>query len=354
MTKVDPGALALNAWKQQVLAGVHPERSMLRKYFPVEIREQQIDLEQRTVPFLISTASRDRYGDVIDASGWKLESYLQNPVVLWAHDYSSAPIARAIEVTADRKALRAVDKFATRDQYEFADTVFKLIVGGYIRATSVGFLPLKWEIEDEGEEDNFFAPVHFLEQELLEHSVVPVPANPEALIEAKAEGIDLLPVLEWAIRTLDEWEIHDGIVIPRKTVEETALLLSGQRRFTVQATTEDSASIAEIQKGTEPAVCAGCSLPMDAPVRCPSCDELVCANCAHLGHAQRNLNADSDSGPGAPLAEEGEIDLDAIQLEGGDTTSSLDEIEIDADIVRSVLREEIAAAMAAAAGKLPE
>jgi hypothetical protein len=96
-----------------------------------------------------------------------------------------------IRIVGER--LLATAQFATRDQYPFADTVFQLIRGGFLRATSVGFLPTKWKYRSDG--------VDFEEQELLEFSVVPVPANPEALlVNAKAAGIDTKPVLEWARR----------------------------------------------------------------------------------------------------------------------------------------------------------
>jgi hypothetical protein len=37
-----------------------------------------------------------------------------------------------------------------------------------------------------------------LEQELLEFSAVPVPANGEALIEGRSAGIDIAPLLDWS------------------------------------------------------------------------------------------------------------------------------------------------------------
>jgi hypothetical protein len=37
---------------------------------------------------------------------------------------------------------------------------------------------------------------------LLEFSVCPVPANPEALIEARSAGIDIAPIRDWAVKLL--------------------------------------------------------------------------------------------------------------------------------------------------------
>jgi len=68
--------------------------------------------------------------------------------------------------------------------------VYRLARGGFIAATSVGFRPLKWEYTrdlDRGAED-WFPGIDFEEQELVELSVVTVPANPEALLDAPGPG----------------------------------------------------------------------------------------------------------------------------------------------------------------------
>src|SRR5690606_20034299 len=47
------------------------------------------------------------------------------------------------------------------------------------------------------EEDDRRFGVDFIEQELLEFSIVPVPANPDALIEARGMVGDLEPMRAW-------------------------------------------------------------------------------------------------------------------------------------------------------------
>ena len=46
----------------------------------------------------------------------------------------------------------------------------------------------------------------FQQQELLEFSIVPVPANADCLIEARSAGIDVEPLREWAAKTLEQFE----------------------------------------------------------------------------------------------------------------------------------------------------
>jgi len=60
--------------------------------------------------------------------------------------------------------------------------------------------------------------IDFTKQELLEISVCPVPCNPNALQEAKANGIDTGPLREWASKVLDE---GGHVLIPRNLLEET-------------------------------------------------------------------------------------------------------------------------------------
>jgi phage head maturation protease len=53
-------------------------------------------------------------------------------------------------------------------------------LGGYLKATSVGFMPLKYTFSKDPAREY---GIDFLEQELLEFSIVTIPANPDALID---------------------------------------------------------------------------------------------------------------------------------------------------------------------------
>ena len=65
----------------------------------------------------------------------------------------------------------------------FAQEVASLYRAGYQRGVSVGFKPLQFE-ERRHEKTGAFLGIRFLEQELLETSAVPVPANRHALRRA--------------------------------------------------------------------------------------------------------------------------------------------------------------------------
>lgn len=158
-----------------------------------------IDVPNRIVEFTISTASVDRQSDTIDVTGWDLANYSQNPVVLFAHDQWNPPIAQALATWIESNALKSRAQFVEREISPFAYMIFQLYVGRYMRATSVGFRPLEYSFA----EDRKWG-INFIRQELLEYSCVPVPANADALAEAKAHGVELAPMKGWAERWLDE------------------------------------------------------------------------------------------------------------------------------------------------------
>lgn len=120
--------------------------------------------------FIASTAAVDRQGDVIDQGGWDIASYLKNPVMLWAHDYTLPPVAKALTINpTDPRGLTGTCEFAPTD---FAQEIKTLVEGGFVNALSVGFIPK----ERNGNT--------ITSSELLEISFVPVPANQEALMLA--------------------------------------------------------------------------------------------------------------------------------------------------------------------------
>lgn len=171
--------------------------SRVRAGFAAEVKAG--DGDSRTLSFTISTESVDRMGDTIAVDGWKLEAYRKNPVVLWAHDSSSLPVGKAPKVWTEKLALKADAEFTPPGMARFNDTVFDMYKGGFLSAVSVGFVPLKYAFTDDPQRRY---GIDFLEQELLEFSCVPVPANAEALVEGRSAGMDLEPLLDWAEQTL--------------------------------------------------------------------------------------------------------------------------------------------------------
>lgn len=202
---------SLREWRSLASAGKTPSDVVLRKAYTCD-EIKAVEGSPRQKQFVISTASIDREGDTVAPEGWQLDEYQRNPVVLWAHDGEQPPIGQTIRMGVDsQRRLVSVAQFAPPEDYAFADTIFRLITGGYIRAASVGFLPLEFEFDTSRRSAGFTPPCNFLKQSLLEWSVCPVPANPDCLLQARAAGIGLEPLLAWAERILDEGHGQPGV-----------------------------------------------------------------------------------------------------------------------------------------------
>lgn len=151
----------------------------------------------RRVRYTISTAAIDRDNDSVNQDGWDLRSYMQNPVVLWGHNHSALPIGRAAEIALDGGALKSVVEFVPADMPvvgELAEAVLRMCRTGFLNATSVGFRILEAEIaKDRDDESSWFPPLNYMHQELMEFSVVSIPANPEALIDPSERQASPVP-----------------------------------------------------------------------------------------------------------------------------------------------------------------
>jgi HK97 family phage prohead protease len=170
-------------------AGVEP---VIRR--DVETAIKAVEGDARALDFIISTASVDRYGDTIALDGWKLANFRKNPVVLWMHDNSMLPVGKASNVRIEDGALKSRVEFTPAGQVKYNDIVFEMLKSGFLSATSVGFIPLKYNFVDDP--TRRFG-MDFLEQELLEFSIVTVPANAEALIEGRSlEEVATAPASE--------------------------------------------------------------------------------------------------------------------------------------------------------------
>ncbi len=192
-------------WKAMVDAKADLTHVGLLKSAP-DFEVKVDDAAKRILTFTVSTPSIDREQDIIQIDGWQLEAYRKNPVVLFAHDYGSLPIARALDVFVAGQALKSRAQYTDPDLNPMGTMVFNLAANGFMPATSVGFNPLEYSFAN----DRKFG-VNYLKQELLEWSNVPVPCNPEALIDARGKGIDLSPLKAWAENALDLATKADGL-----------------------------------------------------------------------------------------------------------------------------------------------
>ena len=135
------------------------------------------------VEFILSDATPDRMGDVIDADGWDLTNFNKNPVALFNHR-SDFPIGKWNNLRVANGKLRGHLQLAPEGTSDRIDEIRRLVDADILRAVSVGFMPIKSEPLTKDSHGT-----RFLNSELVETSLVAIPANPNALAVARSLNI---------------------------------------------------------------------------------------------------------------------------------------------------------------------
>lgn len=170
------------------------------------VDKESINEKDGTISVAVATdSSVDRDGEIVSTDGIDTKNFERNPVLLYAHDYRSDPIGKVIQIVKENNRMLFTPQFAV-DVSPRAKQYFDLVKGGFLNAFSIGFIPKTWE--DRQNSDGSISRV-FTTSELLEISLVPVPANPQALVlarsykstEGKGFDEDILKDLEAAIES---------------------------------------------------------------------------------------------------------------------------------------------------------
>lgn len=145
--------------------------------------------EDRTARFIASDATVDRYGDIVEPKGWDLANFRRNPIFLWMHSQYQ-PIGTVKKIGLEDGALIATVRFYDPGDSKIADDLWRLVKKKKLRAVSVGFtVKSADDYEYIRDESDRVTGIRYLRQELLELSLVSVPANPNALQVARAAGL---------------------------------------------------------------------------------------------------------------------------------------------------------------------
>lgn len=145
------------------------------------IRKEVADLGDG-LEFVLSDGMIDRYGDVVEPDGWDLKWFKKNPIALFGHS-SADPIGVWENVRVESGKLLARLAFAAAGTSARIDELRSLVEQKILRAVSVGFRPLDADPIDPSRP---YGPQRYKKHELLEASLVSVPANPAALALAKS------------------------------------------------------------------------------------------------------------------------------------------------------------------------
>lgn len=157
------------------------------KTFTAEI-QQKGDAGGRIV---ISTAGCDRDRDRVMSRGAVLENYLKNPVVMWGHSYGAPAdvIGRTVNLDVQDGGIAADFELRPAANDQDPQNIVRLLWdGGWVRTASIGFRPIEMQPNEFGGND-------ITAWELLEWSLVPIPANQDALRLA-AKALDAFGAVE--------------------------------------------------------------------------------------------------------------------------------------------------------------
>lgn len=222
------------------------------KYFARAVPEQPAQAGDNTFTFIINTADIDRYETIVDPVGCVADNFLKNPVVLWNHDsWGEPPIGKCIDLQIAPNAITATVEFHA--ETERSREVVALLANGTLRGVSVGFRVLnrEWRSEEQIEV--------YTKWELLEFSVVSIPANPNALIVQNALVQNVL--MQRALNTIRHSHTYtQRSMDPEKLKQAITEIMSA----VAQLVTEHLTSMYEQTPETAQAVADACSSAVSA------------------------------------------------------------------------------------------
>lgn len=167
-----------------------------------------------------SDDSIDRHGDRINPAGWDLVNYKKAPTILLNHDYHALAIGKAINVEVKENQLLFDIQFSKT--YDVAVQAYNLVKEGIMKAFSVGFIVKEWG--KAGGQYTIDAA------ELLELSLVTVPANPNALSQEQLGMVDAFTKSLEAAEAKDkaEGDAEDELKTKVEAIEKTVTELKAE------------------------------------------------------------------------------------------------------------------------------
>lgn len=162
-----------------------------------EIREIRKKEDERTITFVASDSTRDSAGTVLNQDNWDLTRFNSNGIIGYQHkvyggwddtDNPDNVIGKGHAYVEDGKLMVDIT-FEPKEINELAEKIYQKVLFGSLRAVSVGFLPIGKGRFGEGADAETY---YFAGQQLLEVSVVNIPANPNALRKSMEAENDFL------------------------------------------------------------------------------------------------------------------------------------------------------------------
>lgn len=184
--------------KIEDVALVTPGNTQSARLTPQLAAQIEMPFVENAFVLTLSSDVVDRYNDVIHVKGWELGNFIKaGGPLLFGHNSDHvigniAALWKRDGLKAGKNKLRGVAAFSR--ETDLGRETLALVDGGQIRAGSVGFRPLEYDFRLD--EEGWIIGYDFFKQDLVEHSITPTPANPDALIGKSAQYPHFLRAVE--------------------------------------------------------------------------------------------------------------------------------------------------------------
>lgn len=235
----------------------------ITKFFNIEIKS--VDQEKRQVTFCFSDDKEDRQGEIVDQASWDVKNFMANPVIMWGHNPENKPeyvLGQGVSLDLNNDGKSYITAQFDEDEINpTAGMIFRQLIKRTIRCVSAGFITHTYNFEDD-------VPV-LKDNELLEVSIVPIPANPRALAKEFKAGNISTKDLKFLIDSMTaETKALTALVESRPNItkeksmndEQAAALIEGMGKLTtlveeqgktITTLTEDVATLKPVQETEE-------------------------------------------------------------------------------------------------------
>lgn len=169
----------------------------------IDARIRALDTDARTITGTASTGAIDRYGEVVLPEAFKGLPDDPRGVVVFAasHQYvaqDGTPTILGVidELSVDDDGLRFR---ATFNQSALADEWMARVADGSVTGVSIGFCALAGEWRDVRIGESKQRVYHYTSVDLMEISLTPIPANPQATVRRDADQAALRGAIDAAV-----------------------------------------------------------------------------------------------------------------------------------------------------------
>ena len=179
---------------------------MLRREINPQIKV--LDAQKGIVEYVASNQTLDCHNEIVRADGWRFNRLKKNGPFVDSHNYGSIAntLGKILDFTLTAGNLVETVQWAVDIIVEGQETLaqwgFKMTAGGYLKAVSVGFSPVRyctrWDSDkteyaqqcaDLGVPRDVMPDVIYIEHEQIELSACVIGANPDAVARAYKAGV---------------------------------------------------------------------------------------------------------------------------------------------------------------------